>query len=544
MPAPNSSKTDSASSLPSPPGAKTPSSSNAVHPFFTPRRILNGIGSNARSACAHLLSPEESPSQRCSKRVRLSRDESPSPTQNLERGAESKLEAEMEEEEPKAAPREMPPSLQYHLFMKSMDGFYNPALGRTSFYPGNWATQPLNFYSRPVDELPISSNEDQCLPFSTAACNRSSLVAIGDEMGRVRLVETAKDEKPGFIKEFLSFQCHENAIFDMSWSPDDLQLATASGDQLCRVFDVTKQTQLYQLKQHQNSVKQIAYNPHNPFMLASSARDGTLNIWDLRVAGTKISEGRDVVTVLQPVECIRGVHTTAGRKPKVNSVTAAVWMNEHRVATTCEHDAQIKVWDLRSRVFRKKNPQAVESSALPPNQYRDYGISSLTISPDGQRMYAVCKDSNVYAYAPRHLSKGPIHAYSHPRLHAETFYVKCDISRDGKFLATGSSDQVGVVFPTEERYFNPRVSANFRYKDGEHALASTLKVGKGVALVRGHDREVTDVAWTMNHDLVTVSDGCQARCWRQDGNGFEAEDMRDGGETNGRRWGWGWAQRN
>ena len=369
-------------------------------------------------------------------------------------------------------------------------------------------------------------------------------MAIGDEMGHVRLVESGKDEEPGFTKEFLSFQCHDNAIFDMSWSLDDLQLATASGDQSCRVFDITKQVALYHLVQHRNTVKQVAYNPHNQFLLASSARDGTLNIWDLRVAGTKISEGSNVVAALQPVDCIRGIHTPEDRRAaKPSSVTALVWADEHRVVTTCEHDAEIKLWDLRSHLFRKKTPQEAESSGLPPNQVRSYGMSSLSISPDGQRMYALCKNSYIYAYSTNHLSKGPIHAYSHRRLNVDSFYVKCEVSRDGKYIAAGSSSNVGVVFPIEEQYLNPRMSADFTHKGRDNYLAGHLKVGKGVVLVHGHDSEVTDVTWTINHDLITVSDNFRIRCWRQDGDGSEAEDLRDGGETGGRRWGKGWAQR-
>lgn len=68
-----------------------------------------------------------------------------------------------------------------------------------------------------------------------------------------------------------------------------------------------------------------------------------------------------------------------------------------------------------------------------------------------------------------------------------------------------------------------------------------MKVGKGVALVRGHEKEVTDVAWSMNGDFVTISDDYQARCWRNDNGGEAAEGLRDCGEDEGKRWGYGWA---
>jgi WD40 repeat protein len=399
----------------------------------------------------------------------------------------------------------------------------------------------LRFYSRPED-LHVIEEEAPCLPFSTSASNRSSLIAIGDESGMVRLVESAQDEEPGFIYPYITFQCHDNAIFDLSWSPDDLTLASASGDQTVRIFDVTKQQPLYILRHHYNSVKTVSFSSANPSILCSSGRDGSFNIWDLRVSGTKTSEGPDIVTVLQPVLPVRGAHTSSR---KANSVTAAVWLDGQRIATACEFDAVIKTWDLRSSKIRRKKPQPIDASALPPRHslpgHRNFGINSLTVSPDGQRIYAVCKDSHVYAYATHHLENGPMHAYSHPRFHAETFYVKAGISRDGKFLATGSSDGVACVFPTEERYFDKRISATFNNR--KHALSEYLNVGSGVALVRGHDREVTDVAWTVHGDLVTICDNYTARCWRQGETGEEAESLREGGEDGGRRWGWGWADK-
>jgi WD40 repeat protein len=61
----------------------------------------------------------------------------------------------------------------------------------------------------------------------------------------------------------------------------------------------------------------------------------------------------------------------------------------------------------------------------------------------------------------------------------------------------------------------------------------------GTALVGGHGREVTDVSWTCDGELVTLSDDHSARLWRE---GKEARDMRVGKEGNGMRAGWGWAE--
>ena len=40
----------------------------------------------------------------------------------------------------------------------------------------------------------------------------------------MRLIETEKDLSPGFGVTYLGIRCHDNAVFDVSWSPDDHQL--------------------------------------------------------------------------------------------------------------------------------------------------------------------------------------------------------------------------------------------------------------------------------------------------------------------------------
>lgn len=52
----------------------------------------------------------------------------------------------------------------------------------------------------------------------------NSLVGVGDETGFVRLIETEKDLAPGFNATYLGIACHDNAVFDISWSPDDHKL--------------------------------------------------------------------------------------------------------------------------------------------------------------------------------------------------------------------------------------------------------------------------------------------------------------------------------
>lgn len=141
------------------------------------------------------------------------------------------------------------------------------------------------FYTTPKDVHDCNNlglPTGHSLPFCSASCNTNSLVAIGDEDGGVRLLESSNKLKPGFSKAYLTFRPHVNAILDLAFSPDDLLLATASGDQTSQVIDMPTQCTTHKMTGHSSSVKQVCFQPGSSNVLASSSRDGSVQIWDLR----------------------------------------------------------------------------------------------------------------------------------------------------------------------------------------------------------------------------------------------------------------------
>ncbi len=464
----------------------------------------------------------------------------------------------------------------------------------------------------------------------------NTLIAIGDEDGGVRLLESAKDEKPEFSTAYLAFRLHSNAILDLAFSHDDLLLATASGDQTSQVIDMPTQRATYTLAGHVSSVKQVCFQPGSSSVLASSSRDGSVQIWDLRCKGFD-APVRDIKVSLEPsssdttrnsapdkVTWARSVNTIfeahAGRQPaSINaaassrlapsfdapsktespgrrgdvSITALSFLHpgrEHLLLTASEANASVKLWDLRTTHNHRRSRATPLSSTRQPdshNKHRHFGLTSLSLSGDGGRLYALCRDNTVYAYSTSHLilghapelsnssSKprrsggpekeglGPIYGFRHPKFHATTFYVKSALrpAKDDKseMLAVGSSDGCAVIFPTDERYMQrsnhermpssdstfPRSRPPLTRTDSGTGLSTRLEdtipiYQHGSALIRGHDRELTGLTWTSNGELVTIGDDFAVRCWREDG--ADARDLRMGGEKEGRRWGCGWAE--
>ena len=534
----------------------------------------------------------------------------------------------------------------------------NWCLGRGAGFAQEWQQETTKFSTRPKDayvSMNVATPSDHTIPFCTASCNSklrvpryvisfnadthlsaNTLIAIGDEDGGVRLLESGKDEKPEFSAAYLAFRPHLNAILDLAFSSDDLLLATASGDQTSHVIDMPTQRPTYTLAGHVSSVKQVRFQPGSSNVLASSSRDGSVQIWDLRCKGydapvrdikvsfepsnddthqssasNKVTWARSVNTIFEAHASRQPVPTnlatigkpapsfdapskteSPGRKGDV-SITSICFLQlglEHLLLTASEANASVKLWDLRTTHNHRRSRATPLSSTRQPeshNRHRHFGLTSLSLSGNGGRLYTLCRDNTIYTYSTPHLilghapelskafSKprrsggpekeglGPIYGFRHPKFHATTFYVKSALrpAKDDKseLLAVGSSDGCAIIFPTDERYMarsnhqrmhfgDPRFPKNrpsLKRADSGTGLSNRLEdtipiYQHGSALIRGHSRELTALTWTPKGELVTVGDDFAARCWREDD--AEARDLRLGGETEGRRWGCGWAE--
>ncbi|KAK4449130.1 WD40-repeat-containing domain protein [Podospora aff. communis PSN243] len=512
----------------------------------------------------------------------------------------------------------------------------------------DWRTETADFYSKPNDVHFCSSHEGspRCIPFCTTGCNKNSLVAVGDEEGYVRLLDSSKE----FSKVHLSFPVHGNAVIDLEFSEDDCLLATASGDQTGRVIDMMTQTPVSILGQHTASLKQVRFQPGRgaSCVLATSGRDGSVQIWDLRCRGGPVQEviirpeaglhhritkpvspgcvvnsiydahARPVKPATKGLSAGLGSSTAPGDVARTGevpgrigevSVTALQFLpagREHLLLTACEADASVKLWDIRanhaSRHHKYSTPISFTAAPVSHASWRPFGISAMTLGGDGSRLYTLCKDNTVYAYSTAHLvmghapelaitpageepprrrhhhgtnqGLGPIYGFRHPMFHATSFYVKAKIrpAAHGReeLLAVGSSDGCAVVFPTDERFIqdawqHPNESylvgeataglpaggrrdassrpTLTRTNSGTNLFArqadTTPIVQRGTPLVRGHDKEVGALTWTNEGRLITVGDDFLVRRWSEGRD--EAADLRTGGETEGRRWGCGWA---
>ncbi|QSZ37181.1 hypothetical protein DSL72_009275 [Monilinia vaccinii-corymbosi] len=389
-----------------------------------------------------------------------------------------------------------------------------------AFPVNDWRDETASFYSRPEDinhTFSLLGGRDS-IPFCNAGLNTNSLVAIGDDEGRIRLVESQKNGQPSFGGVYLGWQIHKNAIIDLSLSDDDALIATASGDLSAKVTDMTTQKPISILANHSATLKQVKFQPgaNNKNVLATSGRDGSVQIWDLRCKGDDgpIMEMQKLPGESLP-RCgnVNGIlnahHGSHSHEPKLTassrslsapkklrvgdiSVTSIHFLapgQEHLLLTGSESNSIVKLWDIRNCSNKRKTSQPVAYTKQIPSHVgnRPFGITSLSMSHDGSRFYSVCKDNVVYAYSTSHLilghapefesgngkritqravqeGLGPLYGFRHPSFHVANFYIKSAIRKpvngNSELLAVGSNDGTPILFPTDERYLGTKANTS------------------------------------------------------------------------------------
>ncbi|KAK9446786.1 WD40-repeat-containing domain protein [Limtongia smithiae] len=392
----------------------------------------------------------------------------------------------------------------------------------------------ISFYT--VDHYHVHSPAlSSVVPFSVATGNGT--IMIGDERGVVHVLpdmpESHDAVRHSISTAMVTMSCHDNAIFDLALpttADAPVLLATASGDQTARVFDIAAGRCTAILRPcDETSVKQVRFHPSSHHILATSTRGGTISLFDTRMARAQIRAGSNDVERLPTACVLRAQNPEKGRRAKTTharSVTSiefaptGIAAGENVLFAAGEGSASVRMFDLRRLtssvgVYMPPTSESLTLSILPSGtsfatpspQGRNHGITSLALNRRTNLLHALSRDGGVYMYSLSHtsspLAHAPLEILRHPRLRVDSFYVKLATGDDGS-VYTGSSDGAVIVFP----------SGAVGGREGET---------QGVALVNAHDRnkEVTAVAYSSSTDsVISIADDYTCRRWRRTREGI------------------------
>jgi len=189
--------------------------------------------------------------------------------------------------------------------------------------------------------------------WALATAPKGKLLASGSGDQTIKLW----DLETGTLRQTLSG--HQDTVWSVALSADGQTLASGSGDQTIKLWDLETGTLRQTLSGHQDTVWSVALSPDGQ-TLASGSGDQTVKLWDLKAG--------------------RLLNTFEGHSGPVRSVALSP---DGQTLVSGSYDQTLKLWDLRTGELRR---------TFSGHSGR---VISVALSPDGQTLASASEDKTI-----------------------------------------------------------------------------------------------------------------------------------------------------
>ena len=236
-------------------------------------------------------------------------------------------------------------------------------------------------------------------PSGLSSGEHSVQISLQDASGNT--IETTwsfRTQAADALTERTTLTGHTHSVYSVAFSPNGQTLASGSGDNTLRLWDVNTGTEIKKLIGHTESVYSVAFSPDGQ-TLASGSWDDTLRLWDVNT-GTEIKK-------------------LIGHTDSVNSVS---FSPDGQAIVSTSVDQTVRLWDVATGTHETLTRHTDD-------------ISSLSFSPDGQIIAGGSWDGTVRLW--------DVNTGRQRKILIGHKGVVWDVSfsRDGQTLASGSGDR-------------------------------------------------------------------------------------------------------
>jgi WD40 repeat protein len=246
----------------------------------------------------------------------------------------------------------------------------------------------------------------------------------------------------------LVLAAHGQGLRDVKFSPDGMQLATASSDKTARIWDAQTGTLLHTLQGHSQAVQHVVYSPDGKGLLTSEV--GTVRLWGAQSGnllqtftpgvGTEMtpvftSDGKTLITQLD-WSSAAAWDTHSGQRAvefrgHSDYLNDATLVESEGLLITASQDKTAKLWNL-----------ATGKVILNLEGHED-GVRRAVMMPDSQSILTA-SNSTVRRWDAH--TGTLLKVYNTPHFR----FTDLVVSKTGKFFVTASYEGAAQIWETEE----------------------------------------------------------------------------------------------